>query len=82
MPEGPYRGAQVLPVILLLVRNRYPDCPSPLLDEVWREKGFSAVGKDMEALWEGYRLEARRDQEDENKKPVERDDDPRRKAAL
>jgi len=53
-------------MVFLLVRNRYPDCPSPLLDELWREKGFGGVREDMVALWEKARMEAK-----EGKKNVE-----------
>lgn len=35
---------------MLLVRERYPDAPAPVMERLWTEKGFEAKREDMDGL--------------------------------
>lgn len=45
----------LITLVLLLVRHRLPDSPTPALDYAWATKGSNASRQDMEVFWERER---------------------------
>lgn len=50
---------------MLLVRERYPDAPAPVMERLWTEKGFEAKREDMDGLLSQLRTKGREAAEEE-----------------